>query len=69
MRAQLAAMAEPVRLVAGHDLYREADDADSFFILQEGGRSWLCCLLWLLGCGAAAELIKKVDDGGSHSTL
>ncbi|PRW51012.1 12-oxophytodienoate reductase 11 isoform B [Chlorella sorokiniana] len=36
MRAQLAAMAEPVRLVAGHDLYREADDADSFFILQEG---------------------------------
>lgn len=50
MRAQLAAMAVPVRLVAGHDLYREAEDASSFFILQEGewhlamSSSLDCCL-------------------------
>lgn len=41
MRAQLAAMAVPIRLVAGHDLFREADDADSFFVLQEGGLEWM----------------------------
>lgn len=36
MRAQLADAARPVRLVAGHNLYEEGDDAGSFFVLQEG---------------------------------
>ena len=62
MRAQLAAMAEPVRLVAGHDLYREADDADSFFILQEGGCSRLCRLVWLLAAQSTPQLGGVVED-------
>lgn len=36
MRAQLASVARPVRLVAGHNLFEEGDPADSFFVLQEG---------------------------------
>ncbi|GAB4823679.1 hypothetical protein N2152v2_010725 [Parachlorella kessleri] len=36
VRAQLAASATPVRLVAGHNLYEEGDDADAFYVLQEG---------------------------------
>ena len=36
MRAQLASVALPVRLVAGHNLYEEGDAADSFYVLQEG---------------------------------
>lgn len=35
-KAQLAAGAVPVRLVSGHNLYSEGDDADSFYMLQEG---------------------------------
>lgn len=37
MRAQLASVARPVRLVAGFDLFQEGDPADAFFVLQEGG--------------------------------
>jgi CRP-like cAMP-binding protein len=36
MRAQLASVAMPVRLVAGHNLFEEGDAADSFYVLQEG---------------------------------
>ena len=36
VRANLAAAAVPVRLVAGHNLYEEGGAADSFFMLQEG---------------------------------
>lgn len=36
MRAQLAGVARPVRLVAGHNLFQEGDDADAFYVLQEG---------------------------------
>ncbi len=36
MRAQLASVAVPVRMVAGHDLFEEGDAADSFYVLQEG---------------------------------
>lgn len=36
VRAHLATVALPRRLVAGHDLYREGDDADKFWVLQEG---------------------------------
>lgn len=37
VKAQLAAGAAPVRLVAGHNLYQEGEEADSFYMLQEGG--------------------------------
>ncbi len=38
VRAHLAASAVPVRLVAGHNLYEEGDEADCFYVLQEGRR-------------------------------
>ena len=36
VRAHLASVAVPRRLVAGHDLYEEGDDADRFWVLQDG---------------------------------
>ncbi|KAL4447902.1 hypothetical protein ABPG75_005121 [Micractinium tetrahymenae] len=36
MRAQMADAALPVRLVAGHNLFEEGDEAGSFYVLQEG---------------------------------
>lgn len=36
-KAQLAASAVPVRLVAGRNLYEEGEEADAFYMLQEGG--------------------------------
>lgn len=42
LRAQLATVAVPVRLVAGHNLFEEGDPADSFYVLQEGGHRCAC---------------------------
>ena len=42
MRAQLASVALPVRLVAGHNLFEEGDAADSFYVLQEGETGSAC---------------------------
>jgi hypothetical protein len=36
IRARLAASAEPLRLVAGHSLYEEGDEAHMFYVLQAG---------------------------------
>lgn len=72
VRSQLAASAVPVRLVAGHNLYEEGDEADSFYVLQEGeGCSCSCSALgWLvlhcragLACGASGS-VQLLAQGG-----
>jgi hypothetical protein len=60
LHAQLATVAVPVRLVAGHNLFEEGDPADSFYVLQEGGHR---CACGAHACGQQASG-DNIDWGG-----
>ncbi len=61
VREELISCAMPVHVVAGHDLFKEGDPADAFYVLQEGNE---CCGNGTLPAPASLTEVRLGCDGG-----